>query len=95
MDNTSTFLLALLCVVVAFPVSVWILTSHEAPTSYAGNARRTCEYLVTLITVLLVLDTASDLPLRSDFLALSIGGTFLVIALDWLMLVPDGRRAAL
>ena len=95
MDNTTTFLLALLCVVVAFPVAVWLLTTHEAPTSYAGNARRTCEYLVTLVTVLLVLDTGSDLPLRPDFLALSIGGTFLLIALDWLMLVPDERRAAL
>lgn len=95
MDNTTTFLLALLCVVVAFPVAVWLLTSFEAPTSYAGNARRTCEYLVTLVTVLLVLDTGSDLPLRPDFLALSIGGTFLLIALDWLMLVPDERRAAL
>ena len=95
MDNTTTFLLALLCVVVALPVSVWLLTTHEAPTSYAGNAKRSVEYLVALITVLLVLETGSDLPLRPDFLALSIGGTFLLIALDWLMLVPDGRRASL
>ncbi|OYW21279.1 MAG: hypothetical protein B7Z43_10975 [Sphingomonas sp. 12-62-6] len=95
MDNSTIILLTLLFLVVLIPVLIWVFTSPEAPASYGDNARRTIEYIIALITVLFVLDCASDIPLRSDFVALIVGVTYLIIAVDWLMLAPDGRRAAL